>query len=182
MVFQEVAIGCWRRWSCAIVLGVLLSQLLSGCQTSIPAGEWVKAAQAVSGQSLEIVAPTSKTGTATVRLIGIRAPDLQQTPWGIQAQRQLQQMIAGKTVLLESDLETVDSFQRRLAYVWVDHILLNEWLVEQGWALAEARSPNTKYEQRLAYAQEKARLLSRGLWNLEQPMRQTPAEFRQQQP
>nr|WP_250125489.1 thermonuclease family protein [Chroococcidiopsis sp. CCMEE 29] len=71
-----------------------------------------------------------------------------------------------------------DTFGRRLAYVWQDGVLLNEKLVKEGYVLRVTRSPNHKYDQRLARAQEWARLMGLGVWNPEQPMRLTPAEFR----
>ncbi|TAF34883.1 MAG: thermonuclease family protein [Oscillatoriales cyanobacterium] len=115
-----------------------------------------------------------------IRLIGIDAPDLKQQPWGEAAKQRLEQLIGGKEVLLESDIEPKDQFDRKLAYLWQDKILLNELLVKEGYVLASVRSRNTKYRQRLANAQEWARLMGKGLWNPERALRQTPAEFRQQ--
>jgi len=113
-----------------------------------------------------------------VRLVGIDAPDLQQQPWGQAAKERLEVMIEGRPVLLEFDVQDKDTFGRRLAYVWQDGVLLNEKLVKEGYVLWVARSPNHKYDQRLARAQEWARLMGLGVWNPEQPMRLTPAEFR----
>ncbi len=140
----------------------------------------------VSGQSLEWV-DTSKQPPRLerVRLIGIDAPDWRQQPWGLEAKKGLEQMLGKvisqqlvlKPVLLESDVETLDRFGRRLGYVWKDKVLVNEQLVKEGYVLAVPRSPNNKYDQRLARAQEYARLMGRGIWNPSQPMRLTPAEF-----
>ena len=140
----------------------------------------------VSGQSLEWV-DTSKQPPRLerVRLIGIDAPDWRQQPWGLEAKKGLEQMLGKvigqqivlKPVLLESDVETLDGFGRRLGYVWKDKVLVNEELVKEGYVLAVPRSPNNKYDQRLARAQEYARLMGRGIWNPSQPMRLTPAEF-----
>jgi micrococcal nuclease len=60
--------------------------------------------------------------------------------------------------------------------------LLNEQLVKEGYVLAAPRSPNKKYDSRIARAQEYARLMGYGIWNPDQPMRLTPAEFRRQNP
>jgi len=113
-----------------------------------------------------------------VRLVGIDAPDFQQQPWGQAAKERLEAMIGGRPVLLEFDVQGKDAFERRLAYVWQDGVLLNEKLVREGYVLWVMRSPNHKYDQRLARAQEWARLMGVGVWNPEQPMRLTPAEFR----
>jgi len=164
--------------------------LLFGCQsTKQTQGTIVKIERVVSGQTLEWV-DTSKQPALIdrVRLIGIEAPDLRQQPWGDQAKQQLEQMtgkingqkLVFESVLLESDVEQVDQFGRKLAYVWKDGVLLNEQLVKEGSVLAVVRSPNHKYDQRLIRAQEYARLMGKGIWNPEQPMRLTPAEFKSQ--
>jgi len=53
-------------------------------------------------------------------------------------------------------------------------------MVKRGYALAKPRSPNTKYDQRLANAQAWARIMGVGIWDPEQPMGITPTEFRSQ--
>jgi micrococcal nuclease len=106
------------------------------------------------------------------------------------AKNRLEQMIGkvidGQVVLqsvfIEADVQEKDASGRWLAYVWYDGILLNEQLVAQGYVLAAPRSPNNKYDERIARAQEYARLMGYGIWNPNQPMRLTPAEFRRQNP
>jgi micrococcal nuclease len=164
------------------LLAIALSLLLISCQKpEVPQGNLVKVERAISGQTIEVISTADNIALREqVRLVGIEAPDIKQDPWGKQAQQKLEQLIKGKQVLLESDVEEKDRFDRRLAYLWQDKVLVNELLVKEGYVLAAARSPNTKYQQRLADAQEWARLMGRGLWNSELPLRQTPAEFRQQ--
>lgn len=178
--------------------------LLVGCQPTVRAhGEPVKVSRVVSGQILEILDPTGQTAlTERVRLLGIETPVWKQKPWSEQAKAQLETLIGeDRTVSLESDVEQDaapdqdaqngsqansskendskgNDSKVRLAYVWNGDKLLNEQLVEGGFALAKGRSPNTKYEQRLERAQEKARLLGIGIWNPSYPLRQTPEEFR----
>ncbi|MBD2574348.1 MULTISPECIES: thermonuclease family protein [Arthrospira] len=147
-----------------------------------PTGMTVRVERVVSGQTIEIVSPTENIPRLQrVRLIGINAPDLRQDPWGMEAKRRLQQLCQGQQVLLELDQMESDRYDRLLAYIWRDEILVNEELVKQGYALAEAGIYNNKYSQRLDNAQRWARIMGLGIWNPEQPMRFTPAEFRQQQ-
>ncbi|NJM56732.1 MAG: thermonuclease family protein [Synechococcales cyanobacterium RU_4_20] len=82
------------------------------------------------------------------------------------------------SVELEVDLQQQDEYQRVLAYVWQDNQLLNQVMIAQGHALAASRLPNVRYEERLKRAQESARLSGLGLWDPQNPMRQTPVEFR----
>ncbi len=156
--------------------------LLVSCRSSIaPSGMTVKIERVVSGNTLEILGQNNQEQLfEKVRLIGIDAPDLKQQPWGLAAKQQLENMINNETVLLETDLENKDRYGRLMAYIWQKDLLLNEQLIAAGYALYVPRSPNNKYNQRFARAQEKARLLGLGIWNPQQPMRLTPAEFRQQ--
>lgn len=156
--------------------------LLVGCQKAIePSGTPVSVRQVASGQALEIVNASEQTPTPQkVRLLGIDAPDLKQQPWGIAAKQGLEELVRSKSVQLEFDVERQDQYGRSLAYVWVGNQLANEQLVAAGYALAMPRSPNVKYQEKLQRAQESARLMGRGIWNPENPLRQTPTEFRRQ--
>ena len=165
-----------------IILASLL--LLVSCQSpnnssTTPAS--LKVARVVSGQSLEVLGMESQPNLISqVRLIGLDAPDLRQLPWGEDAKQLLEGLIGGanQAVNLEFDLEAKDKFNRTLAYVWKDKLLLNEEVVKQGYALFVARSPNHKYDRRLERAQQWARIMGKGIWNTDKPMRMTPGEFR----
>jgi micrococcal nuclease len=159
-----------------------------GCQSK-PAknGITVQVQRVVSGQTIEVLNTNQRPpGIERVRLIGIEAPDLKQQPWGLRAKNRLEKMISVATsqqlvlhsVFLEPDKQEKDSFGRWLAYVWYDGKLLNEQLVKDGYVLSAPRSPNDKYDERIARAQEYARIMGYGIWNPVQPMRLTPAEFR----
>ncbi|AKG20020.1 thermonuclease family protein [Calothrix sp. 336/3] len=159
--------------------------LLTGCQGQKKLSDNIKVqvqiAQVVSGNTIEVMGMGNQpTLVSQVRLLGIDAPDLQQTPWGNNAKERLQALINGQTVMLEFDLEGKDKFGRTLAYVWQDKVLLNEQLVKEGQALFVGRSPNHKYDKSLEKAQQWARLMGEGIWNPEKPMRTSPAEFRRQ--
>ena len=165
-----------------LIVGCVFAFLLLGCQASVPTDMTVQVMRVVSGQTIEVPDPTGQTAlNQSVRLIGISAPAWDQEPWGEAATMYLESQLDGQTVRLETDAETVDAYGRQLAYVWKDGVLINEKLVEEGVAMVDVRSPNLKYEQRLNHAQQTARILGRGIWNPENPMRLSPSEFRQQQ-
>jgi len=175
--------------SLRFLISIVLLICLMGCQATAPQGTIATIVQTVSGDSLEISVPGGQADQVQrVRLIGIDAPELQQDPWGLRAKERLEQLLAGRSVLLESEGSSLDRFDRRLAYVWQGKTLLNEQLVLEGHALAMPRSvypdatgtfqPKTRYDQRLANAQTKARILGLGIWNPAQPLREAPMEFR----
>lgn len=177
---RHEARGTREKFRRTLFLLCLISLLLQSCQSAkMPKGLEVKVTRVVSGQTLEVTNTGEQSQVMSVRLIGIDAPDLQQQPWGQAAKQRLAAMIVNKPVLLEFDAQEQDSFGRRLAYVWQDGVLVNELLVAEGYVLV-GRSPNNKYDQRLARAQEWARLMGRLIWNPDSPMRLTPAEFRRQ--
>ena len=175
----------WINWGLRLVgiLGLVVG--LVGCQPVAPSGEWVRVSQVKSGQTFEVLSVNNPSPVAQeVRLIGVESPAWAQEPWFTQATENLENWIGSdRLLLLESDVEKQFSNAEgrviALAYAWKGDHLLNEELIASGAVLAKMRSPNLKYQQRFAQAQEKARLLGLGLWNPETPMRQTPAEFRQ---
>lgn len=171
-------LGLWMTGLCLLLV-------LWGCQAApTPQGDRVRIAKAVSGMTLDVLPLAQNATTERVRLIGIEAPAFGQEPWSQQARTYLQTLTIGKTVLLEADVEPAfqpkEGLPQKLVYVWLDDTLLNEKMISDGYVLAKLRSPNLKYDQRLTRAQESARLRGIGIWNPDQPMRQTPGEFRKE--
>lgn len=143
----------------------------------MPTGETVLVEQVINGSTLEVRA-SDRPDSYPVRLLGLEAPALNQSPWGENAAAYLRQWLVGQRVLLETDTEPEDANGRQLAYLWLDNRLVNEQLITEGWALAVTRSPNLRYDRRLHQAQLVARALHRGIWNPDNPLRQTPEEGR----
>jgi micrococcal nuclease len=165
----------------AIALAGCLLVVTSCTKVSLPTGQPVTVGRVVNGNTIEITSQSDNlTVLKKVRLIGITAPDLQQDPWGIQAKIELEKLTLGKQLLLETDTEKSDRWQNQQGYLWQENLLINEHLVKQGFVLAEEKFPNRKYSERLAHAQEWARIMGLGIWRPESPMRLTPQEFRSQ--
>jgi micrococcal nuclease len=163
-------------------LALFVTLCLLGCQAAESGrGKQVQVIRVMSGQTVEIADPQTNK-PLQVRLLGIDAPDLKQEPWGRQAKQRLEELVGGQFVMLESDLEPSDRFDRQLGYLWIGSELANEKLIEEGYVLAASRAPNLKYQQRLTRAQQWSRLMGRGIWNAQMPLRQTPSEFRQSVP
>jgi micrococcal nuclease len=101
-----------------------------------------------------------------VRLIGVDSPERQQQPFGDQARRALLKLLPpGIAVVLQRDVTPTDRYGRVLAYVWIGSTLVNEAMVQQGWAVLYTVPPNVKYAERLERAQKEARARGTGLWS-----------------
>jgi micrococcal nuclease len=113
-----------------------------------------------------------------VRLIGVDSPEHEQHPFGDQARHALLQLIPpGTAVLLQRDVTPTDRYGRVLAYVWNGSTLVNEAMVQDGWAVLYTVPPNVKYAERLERAQKQARARRTGLWS-GSGFRCLPSDFR----
>jgi micrococcal nuclease len=100
-----------------------------------------------------------------VRLIGVDSPERAQHPFGAEARLALLQLLPpGTAVLLQRDVAPTDRYGRVLAYVWTGPRLVNEAMVQNGWAVLYTVPPNVKYAERLEWAQKEARASGKGLW------------------
>jgi micrococcal nuclease len=137
-----------------------------------------KVQRVVSGQTIDVLINNSNL-QERVRLIGIDSPDLKQQSWGINAKNKLAEWLNQERIILELEEPKEDQFGRKLAHVWHNQELINEKLIAQGYAL-NALDYENKYSKKYQRAQEFARLMGHGIWNHDNPMRQTPREFRSQ--
>ncbi len=119
--------------------------------------ETATVAQVIDGDTVELA------DGRRVRYIGINTPERDQ-PYYAEASAINEQLVAGKTVQLEQDVEPVDRYGRTLAYVWADGRLVNLEIVRQGFAGAFTVPPNVRYEEMFRRAQQEARAAERGLW------------------
>lgn len=100
-----------------------------------------------------------------MRLIGIDSPEREQGPAFGAARDALRRLAPpGAEVALEHDVAPRDQYGRALAYVWVGDTLVNERLVEDGWAVLYTVPPNVRHVERLRAAQARARAAGAGLW------------------
>ncbi|MDH3499774.1 MAG: lamin tail domain-containing protein [Acidimicrobiia bacterium] len=99
-----------------------------------------------------------------VRLIGINSPERDEC-LSDGARATLEDLIAGREVLLESDIEPTDQFERWLRYVWLDDRFINAEIVGRGMAIARAFEPNTARQAMLETAEADARAGGLGIWD-----------------
>ncbi|MBD2576984.1 thermonuclease family protein [Oscillatoria sp. FACHB-1406] len=167
-----------QRFCGQLAIGILIIIFIASCQASPPSlGTPVTIQRVVSGQTVEVTASGKQPAfLEPIRLAGISAPDLGQKPWGTEAREALKTWL-GDRATVKLEIVGTDAYNRRLAYVWQDGKLLNEILVERGYALARGQD-RSQYRDRLERAQDYARVMGYGIWNPAQPLRQTPDEFR----
>ena len=120
-----------------------------------------------------------------VRLREIDAPEIShrkkagQEPWGRKAKDFAQSLVRGKIVRLEvEETDERDQYHRLLAYVFLNHILVNRELIFSGNAFFYPGPFRGKYAEELQEAEETAREKGRGVWDKRNGLREFPQEFR----
>ncbi|MGQ9474147.1 MAG: thermonuclease family protein [Candidatus Caldatribacteriaceae bacterium] len=108
-------------------------------------------------------------GKEKVRYIGVDAPELGHSQkeaeyYAQEAYRINRELVEGKKVTLEFDVQKRDRYGRMLAYVYVDGLMVNEWLVANGYARVATFPPNVKYADRFRQLEREARRKGFGLW------------------
>lgn len=100
-----------------------------------------------------------------IRYIGINAPENGE-PFSNEATKLNQNMVLGKGVRLELDVQAKDRYGRTLAYVFVGNTFVNLEIVKKGLAVVETIQPNVKYQDKIVKAQKEARENHLGLWHV----------------
>ena len=122
-----------------------------------------KVTRVIDGDTIEL-----ETGQK-VRYIGINTPETvdPRKPaecFGREASEKNKELVEGKIVELEKDISETDKYQRLLRYVYVDGVLVNDYLVRQGFANASSYPPDVKHQEQFLEAEQEARKDNRGLW------------------
>lgn len=104
-------------------------------------------------------------GGKRVRLIGIDTPELDQGELGRQSREELLRLMpVGADVELETDVGPTDRYNRTLAYVWRDSVMVNREMLRRGWAVLYTVPPNVRQVESLRSAQDSARAEGLGHW------------------
>lgn len=62
--------------------------------------------------------------------------------FGVEASKASKSLVEGKQTRLEKDVSETDKYDRLLRYSWLGNVMVNDYLVRQGFAQADARSSN----------------------------------------
>ena len=83
---------------------------------------------------------------------------------GKKASEYTKNLLEGKSVSLEFDVEERDQYGRLLAYVYLDGEMINKKLLADGYAQLETVPPNVKYVDEFTKILKEAKESKRGLW------------------
>jgi micrococcal nuclease len=150
--------------------GVLL---LVGVVASI--GLWQVPTEPASDAGVfQVVQVVDGGRTERIRYIGMNTPEVHhptkgEEPGGREAAEVNRQLVGGKWVQLEPDVQLRDRYGRMLAYVWLpkadgSRAMVNAELVRLGYAQVMTVPPNVKYAESFLKLQREAREAGRGLW------------------
>ncbi|MDP2821025.1 MAG: thermonuclease family protein [bacterium] len=98
-----------------------------------------------------------------IRYLGINTTEKEQ-PYTEEAADFNRNLVLGKMVRLELDVENEDRYGRLLAYVWKNGELINQKIIESGLAISVGTQPDTKYQYLFDQAQETAKNNCLGIW------------------
>jgi micrococcal nuclease len=142
------------------------SQILRDATTSAVIqsnSETAIVARVIDGDTIEL------TDKRRVRYIGIDTPEIADPGkptecYGSQAKDENKRLVGGKTVRLEKDVTETDQYGRLLRYVFVGDVLVNNTLIQNGFARVTTFPPDVKYKDQFLASQKQAKEYTRGLW------------------
>ena len=151
-------------------LGALVA-LMSACGglgetelSSLCGSEKAVVARVLDGDTVEL------EDGKKIRYLHVDTPELahnsveQDQCFAREARQLNEDLVQGKTVQLEYDLNCADRFGRTLAFVTVEGRMVNKILIERGYAELLIVEPNTAREDEFKALEEEARETLAGLW------------------
>jgi len=109
-----------------------------------------------------------------LRYIGIDTPEIRlkkgadfvysPQPFSLEAKEFNKELVEGKEADVEFDVQKTDRYNRLLGYCFVDGVLVNARLLEEGYAFLYTYPPNVKYAEKFVEAQKKAKENKKGMW------------------
>lgn len=161
----------WRLHRLPIPLALVVGLIVLATNGSLPTNGGVR--HVADGDTIELASGQH------VRYIGIDTPESRRRvggrwvddpqPFSKAATKANRELVEGRSVRLEYDVETHDKYGRLLAYVYVPtpsdpHVMVNEELLRQGLARLLTVPPNVKYVERFQAALAEAKRHRRGMW------------------
>ena len=128
------------------------------------AEETVKIIRVIDGSSVEL------EDGRIVKYIGVLTPGINKETavpeyFYKEALNANKRLVEGKNVELEFDVQKENEEGHLLAYVYVDMVLVNSWLIKFGYARIEIDINNNKFSKIFRQFEYKARSQNLGLWS-----------------
>lgn len=150
--------GAQPTGSASGVTGLVLALCILAPQIGLAASEITRAVKVFDGDTIQL------EDGRKVRYLGINAPEYQE-PFYLKAKRFNEKLVLGKEIRLEFDEERSDGYERVLAYIYVDDILVNAELVEAGLAHAFFIGSGHKHDELFLRLQAEAKIKKVGIWS-----------------
>jgi len=152
------------RWVAVGLTGFLLGLLFAQVNFPKPEGQLIKATvvRVIDGDTFEV--RIGQGSPVRVRVIGYDSPEKDE-PFGDTATKFVKALLEGREVLLESDVQALDRYGRRLYHVWLQPTLLSELMLLTGLGQQMTIPPNVKHVDFLTQAQKNGREIGLGIWS-----------------
>jgi len=170
-----------KRFNVSLLVFLCLGAILS-CQQNkslltLPGAESAKGLfkvkRVIDGDTIELI------NGAMVRYLGVDTPEVRKKdgsgnwvyepqPFALAAKEVNRNLVEGKEVRLEFDVEKRDKYNRLLAYCFVGDKFINAELLEEGLALLYTSPPNVKYTDLFVEKLRAARKLHKGIWSIDE--------------
>ena len=150
----------------------LFTFLFFFAQAQLQENAWYKVSKITDGDTFYVI--TSSSEKFKIRLIGIDAPEtrnvgvkVRKEYFGKEAKIFVTNLLKNKKVKLTFDVQKTDRYGRILAYVYLENgVFLNQYLVENGFAVVSTFPPNVKFVEVFTKAEKSARNKKLGLWKM----------------
>ncbi|WP_213188736.1 thermonuclease family protein [Cloacibacterium caeni] len=148
----------------------LFSFLFFFAQAQLQENTWYKVSKITDGDTFYVM--TKNSEKFKIRLIGIDAPEsynvgkkFRKEYFGKEAKVFATNLLKNKKVKLTFDVQKTDRYGRILAYAYLENgVFLNQYLVENGFAVVATFPPNVKFVEVFTKAEKSARNKKLGLW------------------
>lgn len=148
----------------------LFTFLFFFAQAQLQENTWYKVSKITDGDTFYVM--TKNSEKFKIRLIGIDAPEsynvgkkFRKEYFGKEAKVFATNLLKNKKVKLTFDVQKTDRYGRILAYAYLENgVFLNQYLVENGFAVVATFPPNIKFVEVFTKAEKSARNKKLGLW------------------
>ncbi len=130
----------------------------SGEPAAAPAEEIGRVTRVVDGDTIDVLLDGVNT---RIRYLQMNTPERDE-PCSREATQANADLVEGKIVRLVADKELVDPFDRLLRFIYVDDLLVNRVLVEQGYAEVVLYPPNDMHYEEFLQLEKEAAAAGRG--------------------